>query len=56
MYIAQEEKIEEDKNKTAFDKLSDFIELEKTDKVYRDEFLSLLDSVVEEELSELKNK
>jgi hypothetical protein len=38
--------------KSAFDKLSDFLELEKSDEVYRNKFLELLNDVIEEHLNE----
>ena len=57
MYFADlEKKIDSEEPKTAFDKLSDFLELEKSEKSYRDKFLELLDNVVEEEIKELENK
>lgn len=55
-YIETCEEEKEDPNKTAFDKLSDFVELDKAEKGYRDKFLQLLDEVVEEEIKELANK
>ena len=56
IYMEGFEEKKEDPNKTAFDKLSDFVELDKADKSYRDTFLKLLDEVVEEEIEELSKK
>ena len=36
--------------KTSFDKLIDFLELDKASEGYRNEFLRLLDEVIEEEM------
>ncbi len=49
MYFENLEKKIEDENKTAFDKLSDFLELDRTEESYRNTFLKLLGDVSIEE-------
>ena len=56
MYFAQKKNKKKDEKKTAFDKLSDFLELEKSEKSYRNKCLKLLSDVVDEEIKELEKK